>query len=80
MYTTVEGLLQKIEHSLRDANPFLLGDSSKLHHDDDLKEAKMPDRFEEVMSKLKDFYSGPCFFNLFDFHIRSFISFHSDTP
>jgi hypothetical protein len=59
VYTTVEGLLQKIEQSLRynlsppslsllslishlrDSNPFLLGDSSKLHHDDNLREAKV---------------------------------------
>ena len=37
MYTTVEGLLQKIESNVRDINPFNYGDSTKLHHSDDLK-------------------------------------------
>lgn len=88
----MEGLLQKIEQSLRyndlkvvdtlkflrDANPFLLGDSSKLHHDDELKEAKIPDRFEEVMSKLKEFYSGIHPSRVFSSHLlRSLISIHS---
>jgi zinc finger protein len=32
VYTTVEGLLQKVKTRLRDANPFGTGDASKQHH------------------------------------------------
>ncbi|CAM9368200.1 unnamed protein product, partial [Ectocarpus fasciculatus] len=32
VYTTVEGLLKKINESLIDNNPFYTGDSSRLHH------------------------------------------------
>jgi hypothetical protein len=42
----------------RETNPFLLGDSSKLHHDEELKEAQVPDRFEQVLSQLRDFSAG----------------------
>jgi hypothetical protein len=42
----------------RETNPFVLGDSSKLHHDEELKEAQVPDRFEQVMCQLRDFSSG----------------------
>jgi hypothetical protein len=36
-YTTVEGLLQKIESNVRDINPFSYGDSTTLHHSEELK-------------------------------------------
>ncbi len=32
VYTTVEGLLNKIKSSLEDNNPFAIGDSARLHH------------------------------------------------
>lgn len=39
-YTTVEGLLQKIESNVRDINPFSYGDSTTLHHSEELSKGK----------------------------------------
>jgi len=61
VYTTVEGLLQKIEASLRDCNPFALGDSTRLHHSEALKTENATDRFIVVMDHLKEVYSGQRF-------------------
>jgi zinc finger protein len=40
-YTTVEGLLQKIESNVRNINPFSYGDSTTLHHSEKLSEGKI---------------------------------------
>jgi ZPR1 zinc finger protein len=39
-YTTVEGLLQKIESNVRDINPFSYGDSNTLHHSEELSKGR----------------------------------------
>ena len=40
-YTTVEGLLQKIESNVRDINPFSVGDSTTLHHSEELNKGTL---------------------------------------
>jgi hypothetical protein len=52
----VEGLLNKIHTSLRDHNPFAVGDSTTLHHSNEESVTKL--RFAEFMGKLEDFARG----------------------
>lgn len=84
-YTTVEGLLQKIESSVRDINPFSYGDSTVLHHSEELSKEKKEDVFEGFLKELVDLSAGKRF--PFTLTIRdplgnSFISAHlgSFTP
>lgn len=35
MFTTIEGIMNKIYNNLCDQNPFVLGDSTTLHHSND---------------------------------------------
>ncbi|CAE7717120.1 zpr1, partial [Symbiodinium microadriaticum] len=56
IYSTVEGLLTKIEENLRDSNPFMLGDSSTLHHSEELLKDKPKDKFTEVLDHLRLLY------------------------
>jgi len=61
VYTTVEGLCLKILNSLRENNPFCLGDSSVLHHSTDAKVGETRARFDEFLGRLEDLASGRVF-------------------
>lgn len=61
LYTTVEGLLQKIYTNLRDNNPFAIGDSTELHHSSQPTINETKQRFNVFMSKLDDFSKGKNF-------------------
>lgn len=61
LYTTVEGLLQKIYVNLRDNNPFAVGDSTELHHSSQPTINETKQRFNTFMSKLEDYSKGKVF-------------------
>ena len=56
VYTTIEGLLEKLYTNLRDNNPFGVGDSTRLHHSDDESTKKL--EFKAFMERLKDLSEG----------------------
>ena len=56
VYTTIEGLLNKIYTNLRDNNPFAIGDSVLLHHSDE--ESTNKKDFVLYLEKLKLLSSG----------------------
>jgi ZPR1 zinc-finger domain len=58
VYTTVEGLLQKIHTSLRDDNPFAVGDSSELHHSESTEVVTRKKKFEVFLDKLESVAKG----------------------
>lgn len=58
IFTTVEGLLNKIHSTLKDSNPFGTGDSGQLHHSEDAKISESHLRFKTFLEKLKTFSSG----------------------
>ena len=55
VYTTVEGLMNKIYTNLRDNNPFAVGDSSTNHHSSSLDTNP---RFMAFLDKLQAFARG----------------------
>jgi C4-type Zn-finger protein len=55
MFTTVEGLLQKIVQKLLESNPFAVGDSSINNHSED-RSAR--ERFGDFIDTLKDCAKG----------------------
>lgn len=61
IYTTVEGLLNKIHTSLTENNPFAVGDATVLNHSNEasVKEAKT--RFVEFMGQLLEYARGEKF-------------------
>jgi zinc finger protein len=58
MFTTVEGLLQKIVQKLLESNPFAVGDSSTNNHSED-REAR--NRFGDFIDRLKSYAKGEMF-------------------
>ena len=56
VYTTIEGLLNKIYTNLRDNNPFAVGDSVTKHHSED--EATDKKKFVVYLETLKNLSSG----------------------
>ena len=58
VFTTVEGLLQKIVQKLLESNPFAVGDSSTNNHSDDHTARK---RFGDFIDTLKDCAKGKRF-------------------
>ena len=58
VYTTTEGLLDKIYCSLRDNNPFAVGDSSELHHSNNNEVSSKKTTFQNFLNKLRSFSKG----------------------
>ena len=58
VYSTVEGLMNKIYTNLRDNNPFAIGDSSELHHSADSTILTRKQKFAIFLSKLESFSKG----------------------
>ena len=56
VYTTIEGLLNKIYTNLRDNNPFAVGDSVTKHHSDE--ESTNKKKFVTYLEKMKSLSSG----------------------
>lgn len=67
VYTTVEGLLQKIKDNLIENNPFFLGDSSLKHHGH-LEDMDQDSRrqFENFLNRFQNLIDG----HAFPFHIE----------
>jgi zinc finger protein len=59
VYTTVEGLINKVYTNLRDNNPFAVGDSISKHHSED--EATSKREFVTYLSNLKELCDGKRF-------------------
>jgi zinc finger protein len=58
LYTTVEGLLNKILVQLTASNPFSMGDSTHLHHSASGAPSETRAKFEEFLSTLESFTRG----------------------
>ena len=58
VYSTVEGLINKIYTNLRDNNPFAIGDSLELHHSADTEVLTRKQKFAVFLSKLQAFSKG----------------------
>jgi zinc finger protein len=58
VYTTVEGLVNKIHTSLGNSNPFAIGDSTTLNHSEDVEVTSSKSRFKTFLSRLKDYGDG----------------------
>lgn len=58
LYTTVEGLLNKILVQLTATNPFSTGDSTQLHHSASGAPSETRAKFEEFLSALEGFTRG----------------------
>ncbi len=56
LYTTVEGLLNKVYTNLRDNNPFAVGDASSLHHSKE--EASDKKEFKTYLQKMLAYAEG----------------------
>ena len=56
VYSTVEGLMQKVYTNLRDNNPFGVGDSTSLHHSNDESTDKR--QFKDFLTRLKSLAEG----------------------
>jgi len=54
MYTTLEGLLDKIRNKLKEGNPFYSGDSSTQQHDNGGYMSTTKAKFDEFMRKLDE--------------------------
>jgi len=65
LYTTVEGLLKKILSNLRENNPFLIGDSSRLHHSSNPETSETNRIFLLFLDKLEQLADG----NIFPFNL-----------
>eukprot|EP01038_Epipyxis_sp_PR26KG_P014879 gene14879-20008_t len=65
VFTTVEGLLNKIHKSLMENNPFAVGDSTSLHHSNDPSVIETRRNFSKFLEKLLDLAQG----KVFPFHI-----------
>ena len=61
VYTTVEGLLNKIHTSLTDCNPFAVGDSTTLHHSNQESVKETKGKFSAFLSKLDAYARGELF-------------------
>ena len=61
LFTTVEGLLNKIKTNLRDNNPFAIGDSTTLHHSSTTEISETKLKFIEFMNKLDACIGGKLF-------------------
>ena len=61
LFTTVEGLLNKIKTNLRDNNPFAIGDSTTLHHSATTEISETKEKFIEFMNKLDACIEGRLF-------------------
>jgi zinc finger protein len=59
VYTTVEGLLDKIYTNLRDNNPFSVGDSTWRNHSNE--ESTQKKDFKDFLQKMKDLSNGDNF-------------------
>lgn len=61
VYTTVEGLLNKILTSLRENNPFAVGDSTTNHHSNEQSVKETKARFAAFLTRLESFAKGEHF-------------------
>lgn len=59
VYTTMEGLMNKVYTNLRDNNPFAMGDSANLHHSNDESTSKQ--KFKDYLTKLRKYANGEIF-------------------
>ena len=58
VYTTVEGLVDKIHKSLGNSNPFAIGDSTTLNHSENTEVIQTKSRFKTFLDKLEAFGKG----------------------
>ncbi len=61
IFTTVEGLLQKIYKNLRDQNSIIYGDSVTKNHSVSGEGLETRKKFDEFLEKLNNFASGAIF-------------------
>ena len=61
VYTTVEGLVDKIHKSLGNSNPFAIGDSTSLNHSENIEVIQTKSRFKTFLDKLEAFGNGSSF-------------------
>jgi zinc finger protein len=57
-YTTIEGLIAKLDKSLSEGNPFSIGDSSNQHHSEKVELQNQKSRFAQFMKKLRGLAKG----------------------
>lgn len=58
MFTSVEGLLQKILKNLDENSPIVYGDSKILQHSNDPSISESKAKFEEFLTRLSDYAFG----------------------
>jgi zinc finger protein len=61
MFTTVEGILQKIHANLGENSPFVYGDSKVLHHSNDPSISEGKHKFEHFLDELALYANGKRF-------------------
>lgn len=58
VFTTVEGLLMKIHSSLKENNPFAVGDSSTQHHSNQAEQSQIKSKFTAFLGQLESLSRG----------------------
>ena len=61
VFTTVEGLLNKVHTGLHESNPFAIGDSGSKHHSERNETSEVKVRFQTFMDKLQGLAQGRSF-------------------